>query len=137
MDRGLVSRLRDECGTSLLEVLVALMLVAMGMLAVAPMFVSSLDSNATGADISSLSGKATARMESLRAEAFHALTPGGSLTSNVSGYSDTSDSQVILRWEIVDGGGPSGTRSIQLVAFRLSQLSAQPSSVLLTTLRSR
>jgi len=137
MDRGLVSRLGDECGTSLLEVLVALMLVAMGMLSVAPMFVSSVDTSATGADISSLSARATARMESLRAEPFHTLTPGGSLTSNVSGYSDTTDPQVILRWEIVDGGGPSGTRSIQLVAFRLSQLSAKPSSVLLTTLRSR
>jgi hypothetical protein len=137
MDRGLVSRLRDECGTSLLEVLVALMLLAMGMLSVAPMFVSSVDTSATGADISSLSSRATARMESLRAEPFHTLIPGGSLTSNVSGYSDTTDPQVILRWEIVDGGGPSGTRSIQLVAFRLSQLSAKPSSVLITTLRSR
>jgi hypothetical protein len=132
-----MSGLRDETGTSLLEVLVALTLVSLGLLAVAPMFVSSVDTSATGADISSLCSKATARMESLRAEPFHELVPGGSLTSDVSGYSDTTDPRFTLRWEIVDGGGPSGTRSVQLVAFRLSELSAQPSSVVLTTLRSR
>jgi type II secretory pathway pseudopilin PulG len=137
VEGGLVSSLRGEDGTSLLEVLVALLLIAMGTLGVAPMFVSSMDANAAGADISSLNSMATARMESLRGIAFHNLIPGGSLTTNDVGYSDTSNPGVVVRWEIVDGGGPTGTRTIRLIAFGLTQLTEQPRSVALTTLRAR
>lgn len=128
---------RSESGTSLLEVVVALLLIALGTLAVVPMFVSAKGVNASGADISSLSAKATAQMESLRAEPFHHIVAGGSLTSNVAGYSDTSDPKVVVRWQVVDGGGPSGTKTIRLLAFAVTELSAKASSVELTTLRSR
>jgi type II secretory pathway pseudopilin PulG len=137
VEGGLVTSLRSEGGTSLLEVLVALLLIAMGTLAVAPMFVSSMDANAAGADISTLNSMATARMESLRAAAFHELIPGGSLTTNEVGYSDTSDPGAVIRWEIVDGGGPAGTRTIRLIAFGVTQLAKQPRSVRLTTLRAK
>jgi len=137
MGCGIVSAVASENGTSLLEVLVALLLIAMGALSIAPMFVSSADANAAGAKISSLSSMATARMESLRATAFHALIPGGSLTTNVTAYSDTTDPGVVLRWEIVDGGGPTSTKTIRLTALAVSQLSGKPKSVELSTLRSR
>ena len=87
--RGVVTAMRSEVGTSLLEVLVALLLISMGALSVAPMFVSSAEANAAGADISSLTSRATARMEALRASTFQGMAPGGSLTSNVTNYSDT------------------------------------------------
>ena len=128
---------RNEAGTSLLEVVVALLLIALGTLAVVPMFVSAKGVNASGADISSLSAKATAQMESLRAEPFHHIVAGGSLTSSVAGYSDTSDPEVVVRWQVVDGGGPTGTKTIRLLAFAVSELSEQTRSVELTTLRSR
>ena len=128
---------RDEAGTSLLEVLVALLLTAVGTLAVVPMFVSAQDVNASGADISVLSAKATARMESLRAEPFHHIAAGGSLTSNVTGYADTSDPKVVVRWRVVDGGGPAGTKTIRVRAFAVTEISNQARSVELTTLRSR
>jgi Tfp pilus assembly protein PilV len=127
----------DEAGTSLLEVVVALLLIALGTLAVVPMFVSAKGVNASGADISSLSAKATAQMESLRAEPFHHIVAGGSLTSDVAGYSDTSDPEVVVRWQVVDGGGPAGTKTIRLLAFAVGELSTQASSVELTTLRAR
>ena len=127
----------SENGTSLLEVLIALLLIAMGILSVAPMFVYSADVNATGANISSLTAMATARMESLRATPFHELIPGGALTSNVVAYSDTTNPDVVLRWEIIDGGGPTDTKTIRLIAILVSQLSGRPKSVELTTLRSR
>jgi Tfp pilus assembly protein PilV len=132
-----VKALRDEGGTTLLEVLVALLLVAIGTLSIVPMFVSSLDVGATCADITLLNARATARMEALRAVAFHQLVPGGSLTSDVAGYSDTSDPDVVVRWVIIDGGGPTGTRTIRLIASAASQLPGQARSVQLTTLRSR
>ncbi len=126
----------SENGTSLLEVLVALLLIAMGALSVAPMFISSAKANASGADISSLTSIATARMESFRATAFHDLVAGGSLTSNLAGYSDTVPG-VVLRWVIVDGGGPSDTKTIRLIATVVTQLAGRPKSVELTTLRAK
>jgi hypothetical protein len=137
VESGVVIGTRDEAGTSLLEVVVALLLIAFGTLAVVPLFVSAKGVNASGADISLLSAKATAQMESLRAERFHHLVAGGSLTSSVAGYSDTSDPEVVVRWEVIDGGGPAGTKTIRLLAFAVSQLSEKASSVELTTLRSR
>lgn len=128
---------RDETGTSLLEVVIALLLIAVGTLAVVPMFVSAEEVNASGADISSLSAIATAQMESLRAEPFHHIVAGGSLTSNVAGYSDTSDPEVVVRWQVVDGGGPAGTKTIRVLAFAVSELSEHVRSVELTTLRAR
>ncbi len=137
MGGGVVSVVRSENGTSLLEVLVALLLIAMGAVSVAPMFVSSADANASGADISSLTSMATARLESLRATAFHDLIPGGSLTSSLASYSDTTDPSAVVRWEIIDGGGPTDTKTIRLIAFVVTQLSGQQKSVDFSTLRSR
>ena len=137
MGGGIVSMVRGENGTSLLEVLVALLLIAMGAVSVAPMFVSSADANASGADISLLSSMATARMESLRATAFHDLIPGGSLTSSIASYSDTSNPGAVVRWEIIDGGGPTGTKTIRLIAFVVSQISGRRKAVEFSTLRSR
>ncbi len=134
---GVVSAARRENGTSMLEVLVALVLIAMGALSVAPMFVSSANANASGADISSLTAVATAQMESLRATAFHNLIPGGSLTSDLADYSDTTDPDAVLRWEIIDGGGPTDTKTIRLIAFAMRQLSGPRKSVELSTQRSR
>ncbi len=132
-----MSVVRSENGTSLLEVLVALLLIAMGALSVAPMFISSAGANASGADISSLASMATARMESLRATAFHDLIPGGSLTSSLASYSDTTDPNAVVRWEIIDGGGPADTKTIRLIALVVTQLPTQRKSVELSTLRSR
>ncbi len=137
MGGRIVSAVRRENGTSLLEVLVALLLIAMGALSVAPMFVSSASANAAGADISVLTWIAAARMESLRATAFSDLVPGGSLTSSLASYSDTTDPDAIVRWEIIDGGGPTDTKTIQLIAFAETQLYGPRKIVELSTLRSR
>lgn len=128
---------RSENGTSLLEVLVALLLIAMGALSVAPMFVSAADATASGANISSLTSIATAQMESLRATAFHQLVAGGSLTSNLADYSDITDPDAVVRWEIIDGGGPAGSKTIRLIAFVVRLRPGKPKSVELTTLRAR
>jgi hypothetical protein len=133
----LVTGNRGDLGTSLIEVMVALLLIAMGVLGVATLFVSSTNVNAAAADLGSLSSKATARMESIRAEAFYNLTPGGSLTTSVSGYSDVSDPQWIVRWEIIGGGGPMATKTLHVRALAPTWAAGSPKQVDLTTLRSR
>ena len=137
MGGGIVGMVRSDNGTSLLEVLLALVLIAMGALSVAPMFVSSAGANASGADISSLTSMATAHMESLRATAFHDLIPGGSLTSDIAGYADTTDPDAVQRWEIIDGGGPTDTKTIRLIALAVTPLPEHRKSVEISTLRSR
>ncbi len=128
---------RSELGTSLIEVMAALLLIATGVLGVATLFVSATNVNAAAADLGSLSSKATARMESLRAEAFYNLTPGGSLTASVSGYSEVSDPQYIVRWEIISGDGPTATKTLHVRALTPPRAAASPKQVDLTTLRSR
>lgn len=124
-------------GTTLVEVLIALLLIAIGAVAVAPVMIQSMGRNAASVDVSRLGAEATTRMEILRATPFHLLTAGGSLASNVAGYSSTSDPSMDLRWQIVDGGGPTGVKTIRVVAIATRSVSGQAKSVRLTTLRAR
>jgi Tfp pilus assembly protein PilV len=118
-------------------VLIALFLLAVAVVGLAPMFMTSAAAGAAGGKIGTLNSVANDRMETLRAAPFSALGVGGSLTSNVSGYSDTSDPDCTVRWEIVNGGGPTGTRTITVRAFTTSPIPGQSRSVDLTSLRSR
>ncbi len=124
-------------GTSLLEVLIALSLIAIGVAGMAPLFVSSLDTGSAGAEIGTLSTAATDRMEALRAQPFSSLSAGGSLLSNMSLYSDISHPNYFVRWEIVDSGGPTGSKKIAVRAVSRSALQGSPRSITLETLRSR
>ena len=110
-----------ERGSSLLEVVVALMLIAMGALSVVPLFVSSMDESHAAGDIGWLGSAATARMEALRSEGFY----------------DASDPHFVVRWEIVDGGGPAGSKTIRVGALALHAAAGRPKYVELTLLRSR
>ena len=127
----------SQRGTSLLEVLIALFLLAVAVVSLAPMFMTSAAVGAAGGKIGTLNSVANDRMETLRAAPFHTLGAGGSLTSDVSGYSDTSDPDFPVRWEIVNGGGPTGTRTITVRALGISPIPGQSRSVELTSLRSR
>ena len=124
-------------GFSLVEVLIALLLLSVGVLAVAPMFISASRENVAGADIGSTGAMAVARLETLRTADFDDLTAGGSLTSNVTGYFDDLDPGFIVRWEIVDGGGPSGIKTIRVRATAVRMSPGMRKSVELTTLRGR
>ena len=127
----------SQRGTSLVEVLIALLLIAVGAVSVAPVMVQSMGRNAASVDVSRLGAEATTRMEALRATEFHLLVAGGSLTSNVAGYSSTTDPSMDVRWSIVDGGGPAGVKTIRVVAIASRRVSGQAKSVQLTTLRAR
>jgi type IV pilus assembly protein PilV len=124
-------------GFSLVEVLIALLLLTVGVLAVAPMFISAARENAGGADIGSTGAMAVARLELLRTSDFDDLTAGGSLVSNVAGFHDVSDPDFVVRWEIIDGGGPAGVKTIRVRALALRQVAGMPKSVELTTMRAR
>ena len=65
MDLELSLRRRSTRGFTLVEVIVALGLMAMGMLAIAPLFVNGMHGNATGQDLSVLNSLAKEQLEQI------------------------------------------------------------------------
>jgi len=128
---------RGERGFSLVEVLVALLILTFGLLAVVPMFVYGARRAAASADIGKAGAAATKRMERLRATAYGSLAAGGSLSSNLTSYSDTTDPAVLVRWAISDNATPSTVKTISVVAIARRQVSGPAKRVQFMTLRAR
>ena len=83
-------------GFTLVEVLIALFLIGIGVLAAAPMFIYAMQGNAVGGDFGSVGATAVERMELLRSQDWGTLTAGGSLSTSVANYFDTSDPPIEL-----------------------------------------
>src|SRR5439155_16314828 len=128
---------RGSRGFTLVEVLLALALLFVGVVAAAPMFIFAMKETAAGADMGSVGAAAVDRMELLRATDFYSLTAGGSLTSDISGYSDTSSTRYMVRWQIVDNGNPATMKTISVRAFAARQAIGNAKEVILTSLRAR
>ena len=128
---------RAVSGFTLLEVLVALVLIGVGVLAAAPMFVYAMQGNAVAADFGSVGAIGVERMELLRSQEYGTLTPGGSLTVSVNGYSDASNPDYIVRWQIANNAVPAGTRSITVRSIAVRRVVGQRKEITLTTLRGR
>lgn len=124
-------------GFSLVEVLLALALLFVGVVAAAPMFIFAMKETAAGADLGSVGAAAVDRMELLRASDFYSLPAGGSLTSNASGYSDTSSPKVTVRWQIVDNASPATMKTVSVRAIAARQAIGLAKEVTLTSLRAR
>jgi prepilin-type N-terminal cleavage/methylation domain-containing protein len=124
-------------GFSLVEVLLALALLFVGVVAAAPMFIFAMKETAAGADMGSVGAAAVDRMELLRASDFYSLSAGGGLTANVSGYSDTSSTKYTVRWQIVDNGTPATEKTISVRVIAVRQVIGLAKEVTLTSLRAR
>jgi len=127
----------DSAGFTLIEVVVALFLIAIGVLAAAPMFMYAMQGNATGADLGSVGAVAVERMELLRSQDYIALPAGGSLTAGINGYTDTGNPDVTVRWQIADNVSPLGTKTIVVRAISTRQVVGNAKEVTLTTIRGR
>ncbi len=127
----------SQRGFSLVEVLVALFLIGVGVLAAAPMFIYAVQGNAVGADFGSAGALSVERMELLRASNYSALPAGGSLTTNTTGYFDSSDADYIVRWTVADNVSPAGTKTVTVRATALGRRVGQNKQVTLTTVRGR
>ena len=119
----------------LLENLVAIAILMFGLLAAAPMFVQAMKATEVGADVSAAGSAAVDRMELLRATEYSSLTAGGGLTSDVTGYADTSDPDVVVRWQIEDITTPVPGKTIRVRAIMQRQVVGQAKQVTLTTRR--
>jgi prepilin-type N-terminal cleavage/methylation domain-containing protein len=133
---------QDSRGFTLIEVLLALFLIGLGLLAAAPMFVYAMQGNATGADFGSVGALAVEQMETLRSQPYSTLAAGGDIATPTAGYTMTvTDFQVnityTINWEIVDNASPVGTKTITLRAVADRQLVGRPKEVVLTSVRGR
>lgn len=137
--RGVLNMKNAASGFTLVEVLLALFLIAIGVLAAAPMFVYAMQGNAMGADFGSTGAIAVERMEILRSTSYGNLPAGGDLASDVSAggvdYFDNSDPDYTVRWQIVDNVSPDDTKTITVRVTAVRQVVGNRKGVTLTTLR--
>lgn len=94
----------------MLECIIAIFIVAVGLLAVAALSAVATQGEVFAFNSTEASSLAASKMEELKAGT---LTNGGSLTSNLTGYSDTPNWYFHRRWQINDG--PAGTKEITVV----------------------
>jgi prepilin-type N-terminal cleavage/methylation domain-containing protein len=128
---------RGSGGFSLIEVLLAMVILGLSVLAVGPLFVYGTRKTASSGDLGRVGAAAVKEMELLRRASFNSLTAGGSLTSNVTSFSDTTDPAVILRWTISDNATPATVKTINVVAIAKRTVSGPAKTVQLSTMRSR
>ena len=124
-------------GFTLIEVLIALFLMGLALLAAAPMFVSAVKVTASGADYGSVGARAVDWMEDWRRPDFFNLPAGGSLTTNIAGYYDLTQPPFTVRWTITDDATPATlkTVTVRVIATRLA-IGLQK-EITLTTLRAK
>jgi Tfp pilus assembly protein PilV len=130
-------RTRRTAGFTLAEVVLSLFLVGIGVAAVAPLFVQGAWMTATSDALGSASAAGIQRMELLRSRAFNTLAAGGSLTSNVTGYSDASNPKVTVRWTIQDNATPATLKTITVRAIATRKVKGPQKRFEVTTLRGR
>jgi prepilin-type N-terminal cleavage/methylation domain-containing protein len=138
---GVLKTMASERGFSLLEILIAVLLLAVVILGVAPMFIMASERAAAGADMGLVGALAVETMESLRAESRSNLVAGGSLVSDTTvgstPYFDASEPGYIVRWQVTDNATPLGGKRLTVRALALRQVSGVPKEVTLSALRVR
>ena len=102
-------------GFTLLEVVLALAIMAIGVIATAPLFVYAAKENAGGGDMGSVGALAVERLEQLRGRSYYNLENGGDLQSNVDGFSDISDPDFDVRWIVADSPNPPAGMKVVVV----------------------
>jgi Tfp pilus assembly protein PilV len=111
---------RDERGFTFVEALIAIGILAGGMVAVAQLLVISLQMHHLGRRTSEASGLAAAKLEELMKLSFDtsaavAVTPVSpdSLGTNVANYFDTTSAGYTRRWKVT-AGPAANTRQVTL-----------------------
>lgn len=128
----------DSRGFTLVEALVAMLLLLGGLLAVAPMFVLAIRVSASSADLGTVGAIAVEQMEDLRSRSWAGLPAGGSLTSNVTDYSETTGEGHVVRWQITDNGTtPVTLKTIRVRVIAPRQVIGRAKQVTLASVRAQ
>ncbi len=134
---GVTTAMREMCGFTLIEVLIALFIILVGVLAAAPMFLFAVRGNATGADLGSVAAVAVERMEQFRREDYGNLVAGGDLDNDVKDYFDNTDPDYTIRWLIQDNATPTETRTVSVRVMATRVMDGPRREITVSTVRGR
>jgi type IV pilus assembly protein PilV len=105
--------LKKQDGFTLIEVLIALTIFAVGLLAIAAMQTSAIRMNSTGNRLTELSAVSIARFEDLMSRSY-ATDP----LLAVGTYTDTTPDGYNVTWTVTNGPTATKTRNIRLTVTR-------------------
>jgi prepilin-type N-terminal cleavage/methylation domain-containing protein len=112
---------KKESGFTLIECLIAMVIMTFGLLAVIGLLAVGVRLQTTSRDMNAANSFARAKMEELESYQPTATQRlrGGSLTTNVTSYNDIPDARFVRRWLIetapTDAGVPSNMQRISVV----------------------
>lgn len=128
-----VNAARDERGFSLIEVMVAIVILTVGLLSLAQMMVLSTNANTLSGRMTSCSALGKEQLERLKAAPFFTVAPtvrnpllvaGGDVNATVAGYSQYYDADGLpsaaanalfeTRWQITDVPTPLPLQMVQI-----------------------
>ena len=118
---------REQSGFTLIECVIAIVLILVGLLAVYSLVVYSVQTQKMSSDLIKANSLARQKVEELRNSTRAA---GGSLTSNTTNYFDAPSSDFFRRWQITSDSIGTQTVSVTVVPSVSSTLQPQ---VLITT----
>jgi len=126
-----------EAGFTLVEALVAIVILIFGLMAVTNLMLVAASSNTVANQATAAATTASEQMEVLKAKPFADLVAGGSVASDVTGFNSNSTlpgvGVIHTRWQIASPDGQ--TRFIRVRSEGLSRLVAARSRAELTTFR--
>lgn len=127
---------RGSAGFTLIEVVIALFLLAVGLISTAPLFVYAKQQNAAGGEDTALGAIAMRHLERLHSVDYHFLDPGGDLEAEVDGYLDESEPGYLVRWSIEDD--PAAVGLLKVITVRVvanGQYVGKPREITISTLK--
>lgn len=131
----------DQAGFTLVEALVAMVILSFGLIAVTNLMLVAATSNGVANQSTAATAAASQRLEQLKALAFTdpGLAAGGDVTADVAGFNENVDvtgvGRVHVRWDIDDVDAT--TKYVVVRAEGLGTLSGPRSRAEFTTLRVR
>jgi len=105
----------SQRGMSLIEVLVAMMVTVVGVVAVATLILYGIGLQVQSRDVTMANALAKSKIEELSIDSL--LAKGGKLTSNVDGYYDMPPGfSFTRRWEVKDGPANTLEVTVRVIA---------------------
>ena len=112
---------KKEQGFSLVECVIAMVLLTVGFMGICGLLTTCVKQETLSTNLATANSLARSKMEELKVVT---RTVGGSLTSDVSGYSDSPTSSVTRRWQIASD--VASTQVVTVTVLQVNQGAAVP-----------